>query len=233
MGDPSCTKKTVVGTLSTLADEVLKAGIKPPGLIVVGPVVNFRDVLSTFENRPLFGQKIIVTRSRAQAGKLSGYLEDKGAEVVELPMIKIETEPASNWQTYIETLNDYSWLVFTSQNSVASFMNGLFETGRDVRSIGHMKLASIGSGTAKALKDFGLISDLIPERAISEALAKQMNEVVKTEDRVLIPSGNLASDVLKKKSLSQFVMSTCRLSIIRLSGGKNHRIISKMCWKVA
>jgi len=192
-------QRTVIGTLSTLADEVQKAGIKPPGLIVVGPVVNFREVLSTFENRPLFGQKVIVTRSRAQAGKLSGYLEDMGAEIVELPMIKIEKEPASNWQTYIETLSDYSWLVFTSQNSVTSFMNGLFESGLDVRSIGHLKLASIGSGTAKALKGFGLMSDLIPERAISEALANEMKKVVKSEDRVLIPSGNLESDVSKKE----------------------------------
>ncbi len=83
-------QKTIVGTLETLADEVEKAGLKPPGLIVVGPVVNFRDLLSTFENRPLFGQKVIVTRSRAQAGRLSGHLEELGAEVVELPMINIE-----------------------------------------------------------------------------------------------------------------------------------------------
>lgn len=192
-------QKTVTGTLETLADEVEKAGIKPPGLIVVGPVVNLRDALSTFENKPLFGQKVIVTRSRAQAGKLSGHLEDMGAEIVELPMIKIEKESTSNWQSHIDGVKDYSWLVFTSQNSVTSFMNGLFDSGLDVRAIGHMKLASIGSGTAKALRKYGLVADLTPERAISEALSEEMKKVVKSEDRILIPSGNLASHVIKNE----------------------------------
>lgn len=189
-------QRTVTGTLATLADEVKKAGIKPPGLIVVGPVVNFRDVLSTFENRPLFGRKVIVTRSRAQAGNLSGHLEVMGAEVAELPMIKIEKEPVANWKSNIEQLDAYSWIVFTSPNGVTSYMNGLFESGKDIRSMGHLKLASIGSGTAKALKSFGLVPDLVPERAISESLAKAMKEVVKSEDKILVPSGNLASDIL-------------------------------------
>ncbi len=193
------TQKTVTGTLATLADDVAKAGIKPPGLIVVGPVVNFRDVLSTFENRPLYGQKIIVTRSRAQAGRLSGLIEEKGAEVVELPMIDIEKEATSNWSGVINKLNDYSWLVFTSQNAVDSFMDGLYETGKDVRSLGHLKLASIGSGTARTLKKYGLVSDAVPERAISEALAAMMKEKLNAGDQVLIPVGNLASDLLKNE----------------------------------
>lgn len=190
-------QKTIVGTLETLADEVEKAGLKPPGLIVVGPVVNFRDLLSTFENRPLFGQKVIVTRSRAQAGRLSGHLEELGAEVVELPMINIEKEPTENWKASIDKIKEYSWLVFTSQNAVTSFMEGLFECGLDVRSIGHLKLASIGSGTAKVLKGYGLKSDLVPERAISESLAEKMERIIGPEDRVLIPSGNLASGILR------------------------------------
>jgi len=190
---------TVTGTLETLADEVEKAGIKPPGLIVVGPVVNFREVLSTFENRPLFGQKVIVTRSRAQAGKVSTQLEDMGAEVAELPMISIEKLPASQWQNTIDNLKSYSWIVFTSQNAVTAFMQGLNSKGLDVRALGHLKLASIGSGTAEALKDFGLISDLIPERAISDSLAESMKKIINSDDKVLVPSGNLASNILKNE----------------------------------
>jgi len=190
-------QKTVVGTLETLADDVEKAGIKPPGLIVVGPVVDYRDVMSTFENRPLFGQKIIVTRSRAQAGRLSGLIETMGAEVVELPMIEIEKQPVAKWVNYIETLKSYTWIVFTSQNAVEAFMDGLYSTGVDARQLGHLKLASIGSGTAKALKAYGLMSDVVPKRAISEALAELMKENLTSGDKVLVPSGNLASDVLK------------------------------------
>jgi len=192
-------QQTVTGTLETLVDDVKEAGIKPPGLIVVGPVVNFRDVMSTFESRPLFGQKVIVTRSRAQAGRLSGLIEHKGAEVVELPMIEIEKEPVLNWSVYLENIQKYSWLIFTSQNAVESFMTALYETGKDIRSLGHIKLASIGTGTARALKAYGLISDEVPERAISEALVQLMKSKLNSDDNVLIPSGNLASDLLNKE----------------------------------
>lgn len=192
-------QRTVTGTLETLANEVEKAGIKPPGLIVVGPVVNFREVLSTFENRPLFGKKVIVTRSRAQAGKLSGHLEDLGAEVAELPMIRIEKLKSDQWKSTIQTLKTYSWIVFTSQNAVTAFMEGLNQDGLDVRALGHLKLASIGSGTAQALKSYGLISDLVPERAISDSLAVAMKNVITSDDKILLPSGNLASDILKNE----------------------------------
>lgn len=191
------TQKTVAGTLETLADDVEAAGIKPPGLIVVGPVVNFRDVLGTFESRPLFGRRIVVTRSRAQAGTLSGTLESLGAETLELPMIRIENEPIENWRSYCQDLKAYTWIVFTSPNAVTAFMKGLDHLGMDSRALGHLKLASIGTGTAKALKAYGLKPDLVPERAISESLAEAMLQKLKPQDRIIVPSGNIASGIFK------------------------------------
>ncbi len=192
-------QKTVTGTLETLAQRVEEEGLKPPGLIVVGPVVSFRDVLSTFENRPLFGKKVIVTRSRAQAGRLSGTLEELGAETIELPMIKIEREPMSNWQSAIQNLQDYSWMILTSQNAAQSFVQGLFEQGKDVRALGHLKIASIGSGTQKVLEGYGIMPDFVPTRAISDVLAEEIKDKLTADDKVLVPSGNLASNVLQNE----------------------------------
>ncbi len=192
-------QRTVTGTLENLAQRVEEEGIKPPGLIVVGPVVSYREVLSTFENRVLFGKRIIVTRSRAQSGTLSGALADLGAETLELPMIRIEKEPVAAWQATVADLKGYSWTVFTSQNAVEAFMNGLFESGKDVRAIGHMKIASIGSGTRKALEAFGLVPDFIPSRAISDVLAEEIKQHLTADDKILVPAGNLASKVLQNE----------------------------------
>src|ERR1041385_5454124 len=116
MGD----QKSVAGTLASIQQLARKDSIKPPAITVIGEVVKLRQKLNWFERRPLFNQRIVVTRTREQAGQLSRQLIELGAEVLEVPTIKLE--PPTRRQDVVDAmlaLNAYDWLVFTSPNGVA------------------------------------------------------------------------------------------------------------------
>ena len=136
---------TISGTLENIVDRVKAAGLKAPAIIVVGEVVGLRDTLKWFEDRPLLGKRIVVTRARQQASDLIKYLTDLGAECLECPTIKImPPEDEAPLKQAIQNLADYDWIVFTSVNGVKYFFERLFETGLDVRALNHLKTAAIG-----------------------------------------------------------------------------------------
>ena len=164
-------QRTVVGSLTDLAEKAQKENIGPPALFVAGGVVSLRDQLNWFEKRPLFGRRLLVTRSRRQASRLSEALSELGAEVWERPTIATESiVDALYLRETFQRLKDYDWLIFTSPNGVEVFLNELWNSGADARALASAKIAVIGPGTAQALKPFGLKADLSPEKFVAESL---------------------------------------------------------------
>ncbi len=164
-------QKTIVGTLADIADIADRANFSSPAVAVIGTVVNERAKINWFEKRPLFGKRIVVTRTREQAGELSKALRDLGADVIELPTIRIE--PPVDRQEFAELVthvHEYNWLVFTSPNGVEHFFDAFFKAYEDARSLGNPRIAAIGAGTAAKIREYRFAVDLIPERFVAEGL---------------------------------------------------------------
>ena len=163
------------GTLGSIAALARSQYVHPPALLVVGPVVGRRQALSWYESLPLFGQRILVTRPIDEAGRAAAVLERLGAEVLLAPTVQIRPIPDPGpLDQAIDRLGDYQWLAFTSANGVRFFLERLLAGGRDVRALGHLQLAAIGTGTAQALSAFHLRADLVPQSFRSEALAEAL-----------------------------------------------------------
>lgn len=170
----------VEGTLETLPDLARLASLKPPSLIVVGQCVTQRSQLNWFEHLPLFGLSIGITRPEDQADDIANLVVRLGGEPILMPMIEVGPVPQSSVaviQEVLQRVADFDWLIFTSVNGVSEFFRHLFETGRDVRSLGAARLAAIGTSTAERLRSFGLIADLIPAQFRSEALAAELASI--------------------------------------------------------
>jgi uroporphyrinogen III methyltransferase/synthase len=188
---------TVTGTLDTIAERVKATGLKPPAIIVVGHVVTLRETMKWFENRPLMGRRIVVTRAREQASDLVKRLSDLGADCIECPTI--ETVPPDDTKpldTAIDDLSSYEWLIFTSVNGVNFFFNRLFAKNKDVRALNHVHTAVIGPATAKRLFDFGLKSDIVPESYRAESVVKAFAQEDIVGKKILLPRAKEARPVL-------------------------------------
>jgi uroporphyrinogen III methyltransferase/synthase len=191
-------QRTVTGELETIAGRVRDAGLTAPAVLVLGEVVRLREEMNWFESRPLFGKRIVVTRTRRQASGLSGALRDLGADVIELPTIRIE--PPADERQFIEMVADahgYDWLVFTSANGVEAFFRRFFQIYKDAREIGGVRIAAIGSATASRVADFHLQVDLAPEKSVAEGLLDAFKESGSVEnERILIVRPESAREVL-------------------------------------
>ncbi len=165
-------QKTVAGTLATIAALAAKEKITPPALTVIGDVVKLRGKLNWFENRPLFGRRIVVTRRTEQAGSFAQRLTELGADVLEVPTIKITTptEKDAIVDCLLE-LNSYDWLVFTSANGVTAFFDIFFRRFQDMRDIGGARIAAVGPATAAKLRELHLQVDLMPEEFTGKKIA--------------------------------------------------------------
>ena len=170
-------QQTIEGTLQTIGQVIADADFKAPAVCVIGSVVLERDKLNWFENRPLFGKRIVVTRTRQQAGGLSKQLADLGANVIEIPTIRIE--PPEDLKAFAQLVMDshtYDWLVFTSPNGVDKFFEIFYKLYSDARSIGGVKIAAIGPGTAERIKQYHLAVDLLPQKFVAEGLVEAFKE---------------------------------------------------------
>ena len=191
-------QRTVVGTL---ADIVEKAkGFKPPSIIIVGEVINLRPLLNWFESKPLFGKRVLVTRSREQASQLSARLSAQGAEVLEVPTIQVV--PADDYRDLdaaIGELGSFDWLIFTSVNGVDYFLRRLKAQGKDVRELKGIKLAAIGPATAQKLEDLQLIVDYVPGEYRAEAIIEGLRRHGIEGKKVLLPRAQVAREVLPEE----------------------------------
>jgi len=190
-------QRTVVATLGTLAETVEREAIGAPALIVVGPVVARRETLAWLERRPLHGRRVVVTRARAQASGLAATLRGLGAEVVELPAIRIEPRIESDEvRQAVERIGEYALICVTSPNGAHLFFEALHEAGLDARALSNATVAAIGPGTARALAECGIVADVVPERFVAEALVEALAAVEVEGRKVLVARAAEARDVL-------------------------------------
>lgn len=194
-------QETLTGTLQDIAQRAVASGFEAPAVAVFGDVVTLRDRLNWYEKRPLSGKRIVVTRTRKQASALSNKLRALGADVIELPTIRIE--PPTDLREFAEVVQDahaYDWIVFTSANGVEAFFEIFFKLYDDAREIGGARIAAIGPATAQRVKDFHLHVDLQPKEFIAEAVAKGLQEQENIENlRILLVRAEKARDVLPKQ----------------------------------
>lgn len=196
MGD----QQVMRGTISTIA--ALSTGLRPPAVVVFGRVAAPEYALGT--SRPLSGRRIVVTRSRAQASRLSAALRDLGADVCEMPLIK--REPPKDLREFAELVQDahsYEWIVFTSANGVDAFFEIFEKLYDDAREIGGAKFAVVGEATARRLKDQRYHVDLVAEDFHAPSLAETFRKQTDIENvKILVvrpeeTSGTLAADLSK------------------------------------
>lgn len=176
-------------------------GLTAPVVVVVGEVVRLREKLAWFEKRPLFGQRVVVTRTRKQAGELSDRLRLLGADVLEIPTIRII--PPKNLMEFGELVRDayqYDWLIFSSVNGVEAFFEMFLKLYDDMREIGNVRIAAIGPATAQRVRDYHLGVDLQPSEFVAEAVVQALQEQGSVENtKILVIRAETSRDVLPKR----------------------------------
>jgi uroporphyrinogen III methyltransferase/synthase len=194
---------TVVSTLDRIAADARAARMSPPAVTVVGDVVDLRSALSWFETKPLFGWRVLVPRTKEQAGSLSARLRGYGAVPEEVPTISVE--PPRNPQQMDKAIRGlvegrYEWIAFTSVNAVRAVREKFDEYGLDARAFSGLKIAAVGEKTAAAIADWGLRADLVPS---GEQSARGLledwppyDEVLDPINRVFLPRADIATATL-------------------------------------
>lgn len=190
-------QRTLAGTLENIYELAHRRNFTNPAVIIVGQVVALREKLQWFENRPLSGQKILVTRRREQAAALADKIEQLGGEPVEFPVIRLaDPEDFTPLDRSIEELESYHWVIFTSVNGVQAFFNRLRYHKKDVRALHKAKLCAIGPETSKALEKYGLLVEYVPLEYRAERIAEGLRGRLSAGERVLLPRAAGARAVL-------------------------------------
>ncbi len=198
-------QKTVVSTLKDIVSDVKGHEIKPPAVVVIGDVVKLRDTLKWYEDKPMFGHRVLVTREHS-AGFES--LEELGAEIIEFPTIEIvPPDDYSGLDAAIAQIHSYTWIIFTSANGVRYFLKRFFEKEKDIRDLKGIKLCAIGSKTAGEIKKYGMKVDLVPEEFRAEGLIEEFKKVGDQQSPVsalkgmkfLLPRAETAREVFPEK----------------------------------
>ena len=194
-------QKTLVGNLADIAAKAEAVSFEAPAVAVFGEVVNLRQPLNWFEKLPLFGKRIAVTRTQAQAGELVEKLRELGADAYEMPTIRIE--PAPDKREFYELAayaHSYDWLVFTSPNGVDAFFKAFYELYKDARSLGGVRIAVIGPATAERVRSNRFEVDLMPDKHIAEEIIKSLQKETTVENlKILLVRGEKARDDLPKE----------------------------------
>lgn len=194
---------TIVGNLQNISELIKENDIKPPAVMVVGDVVKLREYLKWYERKPLFGQRILVTREHTGGFEL---LEELGAEIIEFPTIEIM--PPENWEDAdksIDKIESYNWLIFTSANGIRFFFKRLFEKNKDIRDLKGLKICAIGEKTASEIKKYGIKVELVPEEFNAEGLIKSVQEFKGSKVqglegiKFLLPRAEIAREVFPEK----------------------------------
>ena len=191
-------QRSVTGTAATLAGLADQSHLGAPAMILVGEVVRGHEAIDWFEQLPLFGRRVVVTRARDQAEELRRKLEALGAEVLELPLVEIKpfVDRDLTLEVFAE-IGHYDWLVFTSANGVRHFFDLFLKAFRDLRGLGVMRIACVGEATAQAVRALHLEVEICPHTATAEALADALVATGSLDNaRILVVTGNLNRDTL-------------------------------------
>ncbi len=193
-------QESISATLATIGKTAAESRLGPPTVAVIGEVVKLRDKLNWFEKLPLFGRRVVVTRSREQSGGLTGNLSELGAEVLEIPVIK--QEAPTHREALVDALlelNSYDWLVFTSPNGVEHFFQYFFRQFKDMRDLGGARIAAVGPATAKRLRELHLQVDIEPEEARAASIAKAFSKFESVENlKICLLRAEVANPELPK-----------------------------------
>jgi len=194
-------QQSIEGTIETIADEVEKAKFSAPAVTVIGDVIKLRSKLNWYEKRPLFGKRIVVTRTRQQASELTRQLTALSAEVLEIPTIRIvPTDRHHELADALSELNSYDWIVFTSPNGVNMFFDAFFKGFEDLRDIGGVRIAAVGPATAARLKELHLKVDLMPPEYVTAKIAKAFTDYESIENlKILLMRAEIASPELPRE----------------------------------
>jgi uroporphyrinogen III methyltransferase/synthase len=188
-------QRKLVATLDTLSQNAQEAGISSPAILIFGQVVAYSEEFDWFDHLPLMGKKIIVTRPADRIGTVSARLRKLGADVIEYPCIRtVPRDPNPELDQAICALTQYRWLVFTSPAGPDAFFQRLFALGKDLRALGHLKLAAVGPKTAEMLKKYHLSADLIPSVYDTEHLAQALAEI--GEGPILLCRSSIGNEIL-------------------------------------
>jgi uroporphyrinogen III methyltransferase/synthase len=191
-------QRTVVGSLADIAERSETAGLRPPAVVVVGPVVSLAAEIAWYESLPLFGRRIVVTRARRQAGGLVDRIEEAGGEAIECAVIEIAPpEDPSAVEAAYDRVGTYDWLVLTSVNGAERFLDGFIAAGHDVRDLAGVRIAAIGPATAAAVERRGMRVAARPQEYRAEALLEALGDVDGT--RVLLARAARAREVLPEE----------------------------------
>lgn len=196
-------QRTVEAPLGNLAEAAAATRLHAPSLVIVGDCVRIRSVAKWFEDRPLFGKRIAITRPEDQAETAVARALALGAEPLLVPTIEIA--PPRDWKPVdacLQRLDDFDWILFTSVNGVAGLLDRLWQSGGDVRRLGRCRLAAIGPSTAAALEHYSLRCDVVPGEYRAEALAVALRSHVAGK-RVLWARASRGREVLSQ-ALSEF-----------------------------
>ncbi|MCX7857600.1 MAG: uroporphyrinogen-III C-methyltransferase [Deltaproteobacteria bacterium] len=192
-------QKVLVSTLQNVEEDVKTASMGPPAVIVIGDVIELREKLLWFENLPLFGKKIVVTRPYEQSFEIAEMLKEKGADVSILPTIKIvPIIPNESLDRAIESIDSYYGVIFTSQNGARIFFERLFEKGFDSRNLHGVKVFAIGPSTAKEVRSYGIKAEFIPEKFLSEGIVEVLSGMELKGKRFLLPRAYKARDTIPR-----------------------------------
>lgn len=206
-------QQTIVGSLENIVVKAGEANFEPPAVIVVGEVVRLREHLRWFDTQPLFGKRILVTRTRHQAGSLSKLLREHGALPVEMPVIRIQ--PAASTKELdqaIQNLEKYHWILFTSSNGVEIFFQRLHALNLDARCLKGIRIGAIGPATAKVLEAQGIHADYTPAEYTGKGIASGLGEQDIAGCRILLPRSAI-SDRELPQALAQLGAEVHELAI--------------------
>lgn len=178
-------QRVTVGTLENIIEKAKERKIVPPAITIIGEVVNLRETFKWFEDKNLFGKKILVTRDKNQAGEFSNKIEKMGGVAVELPFIEIESVLS---KVTSEDLKEYSALLFNSPNGVREFMKKI----DDIRSLAHLKIGAVGSKTKELLEEYKIKADFMPEEYMVSKLAELSLEYTKAGEKILIITSDIS-----------------------------------------
>jgi uroporphyrinogen III methyltransferase/synthase len=191
------TQRTCVGTLATIHDAMKRAGLGAPAVVVIGDVVKLREHIAWFDVTPLFGKRVLITRTAEQAAEFARALGARGAESILAPTIRIEPpDDGLAARRCIDELASYRWVVFTSANGVDAFFDRLASLDADARYLGGVKVAAIGGKTAERLGRYGVRPDIVPAEFISEEIARALIEAAHDGDPILVYRAQGARDIL-------------------------------------
>jgi len=222
-------QKTVTGVLADIVERARAARMGHPSIIVVGGVVSLREKLKWFESKPLFGKRVLVTRSRSQASVFAEKIENLGGEPWEFPTIEItDPDDYSPMDRAIDEIGQFDWLILTSINGVQHFFNRMRFKKKDIRDLKGIKICAIGPKTREEIEKYGIFCEFMPEEFVAEAILEGLKEKAIAGKKVLLPRADIARKVLPETLQAMGALVTEVVAYKTVTGAGDAETIKEM-----